>query len=93
MQLLATKNQKSINFNDSYSNDPTKYLSKTELQVLTYIGDGYASGEIAKKMDLAVGTIRNYISAVMRKVGLNNRSQLTRYAFLHGLVPLESSRK
>ena len=93
LQLLAAQSRKFINVNDPYSNDPTRYLSKTELQVLTYIGDGYASSEIAQKMDLAVGTIRNYISAVMRKVGLNNRSQLTRYAFLHGLVPLESSRK
>ena len=66
--------------------DPTKYLSKTELQILTHIGDGHTSEEIAKKMNLAVGTIRNYISSVMRKTGLNNRSQMTRYALQNGLV-------
>ena len=95
LQLIAGFNQHDVqsffekkmlpNFDNK---DPTKYLSKAELQILTYIGDGFASNEIAKKMDLAVGTVRNYISSVMRKTGLNNRSQMARYAFIHGLVPL-----
>ena len=97
LQLLAALNKRGVGIHNIFQgkslsgadqNDPTKYLSKTELQILTYIGDGCASREIAGKMDLAVGTIRNYISSVMRKTGLNNRSQMARYAFLHGLVPL-----
>ncbi|MCL2008394.1 MAG: response regulator transcription factor [Treponema sp.] len=97
LQLLAAINQKGFSAQNYFppkpqtgyqGNDPTKYLTKTELQILTYIGDGFASGEIARRMDLTVGTIRNYISTVMRKTGLHNRSQMARYAFLHGLVPL-----
>ena len=69
-----------------FRRDPIEYLSKMELRILTYIGEGYASGEIAGKLDLAVGTVRNYISSVMRKTGLHNRSQMASFACYHGLV-------
>ena len=68
--------------------DPTDYLSKTELRILVEIGEGHTSNEIAENLGLAVGTVRNCISSVMRKTGLNNRSQMVRYAFGCGLVPM-----
>ena len=68
--------------------DPTRYLSKMELRILAGIGEGHNSGEIARNLNLAVGTVRNYISSVMHKTGLHNRSQMARYAFYYGLVPL-----
>jgi len=67
--------------------DPIEHLSKMELRILTCIGEGHASSEIAKNLNLAVGTVRNYISSVMRKTGLHNRSQMVRYACFYGLVP------
>ena len=73
-----------------YGEDPARYLSRTELRVLVEIGEGHDSTEIAKNLGLAVGTVRNYISSVMRKTGMNNRSQMVRYAYLCGLVPLPS---
>ena len=72
--------------------DPLGYLSKMELRVLTNIGEGYTSGEIASNLNLAVGTVRNYISSVMRKTGLHNRSQMARYALYYGLVSLKTFR-
>ena len=67
--------------------DPARHLSKTELQILTYVGEGNTSNEIAQNLHLAVGTVRNYISAVMHKTGLHSRPQLVRYALKYGLVP------
>ncbi|MCL2318696.1 MAG: response regulator transcription factor [Treponema sp.] len=67
--------------------DPVGYLSKMELRILTFISEGLTSAEIALNLGLAVGTVRNYISSVMRKTGMNNRSQMVRYAFSYGLVP------
>ena len=66
--------------------DPTGYLSKTELQVLTCVGEGNSSDEIAQNLHLAVGTIRNYISSVMHKTGLHSRAQMVHYALKYGLV-------
>jgi len=70
--------------------DPAKYLSRTELRVLVEIGEGHASTEIAENLGLAVGTVRNYISSVMHKTGMNNRPQMVRFAYSCGLVPLTS---
>jgi DNA-binding NarL/FixJ family response regulator len=68
--------------------DPAEYLSKMELRILSFIGEGKSSDEIAMNLGLAVGTVRNYISAVMHKTGMHNRLQLARYSFCYGLVPL-----
>ena len=69
--------------------DPAGYLNKTELRILSCLGEGFASNEIAAALDLAVGTVRNYISALMRKTGFKNRSGMVRYACNYGLVPLD----
>jgi len=69
------------------SQDPAGYLSKMELNILTRIGEGRSSGEIAKSLGLAIGTVRNYISSIMRKTGVSNRSQMTRYAYSYALLP------
>jgi DNA-binding NarL/FixJ family response regulator len=71
-------------------NDPAEYLSKTELRILSYVGEGFTSDEIAKSLGLAIGTVRNYISSVMHKAGLQNRPQMARYAFSCGLVSFNS---
>jgi len=68
--------------------NPTGTLSRSELRILTCIAEGYESTEIAGKLHLAVGTVRNYISSVMRKTGLHNRSQIALYAFWCGIAPI-----
>ena len=67
-------------------NDPAFCLSKTELLILSRIGEGCDSSLIAEELKLAVGTVRNYISLIMRKTGLHTRPRLVRYALRHGLV-------
>ena len=66
--------------------DPVGCLSKTELTILTLLSEGLQSYEIAGLLGLAVGTVRNYISLLMKKLSLKNRTQLVRYAFDYGLV-------
>ena len=68
--------------------NPTENLSRMELRVLAHIGEGLTSDEIAEKLHLTVGTVRNYVSSVMRKTGLRNRSQMARYALCCGIVSL-----
>jgi DNA-binding NarL/FixJ family response regulator len=72
----------------SVKEDPAAYLSKMELRILSHIGEGLTSAEIALKLDLTVGTVRNYVSSVMHKTGLRNRSQMARCAYFYGLAPL-----
>jgi DNA-binding NarL/FixJ family response regulator len=77
-----------IKINNAGLEDPTGYLSKMELRILAHIGEGKTSEETAQDLGLAVGTVRNYVSSVMRKTGMRNRSQMVRYAFFYGIVPL-----
>ena len=70
----------------AYSDDPVGYLSKTELQILTYLSEGLSSKEIAVELNLVIGTVRNNISFLINKLGVKSRTQLVHYAYSHGLV-------
>jgi two-component system response regulator DesR len=48
--------------------------------VLRLAGDGRSSAEIADELHLAEGTVRNYLSEVISKLGAKNRVEATRLA-------------
>jgi DNA-binding NarL/FixJ family response regulator len=60
-------------------------LSRMELQIIRYIGGGLENQEIAEKMRLKIGTIRNHISVILQKTALRNRTQLAIFAVQNGL--------
>lgn len=55
-------------------------LTDQERAVLQLAGDGLRSREIAERLFLSPGTVRNYLSAVMRKTGARNRLEAVRRA-------------
>lgn len=55
-------------------------LSDRERQVLRLAGDGMASADIASSLGLSQGTVRNYLSEAIGKVGAVNRIDATRIA-------------
>jgi DNA-binding NarL/FixJ family response regulator len=61
-------------------------LSRIELQIIRHIGTGLENQEIAEKMRLKMGTIRNHISVILQKTTLRNRTQLAIFAVQHGLA-------
>jgi DNA-binding NarL/FixJ family response regulator len=61
-------------------------LSKTELRIMSYIGEGRSNKEIAEYLRLTAGTVRNYVSSAMHKTGLKDRTQMAIYALINGLV-------
>ena len=75
---------------DPARNDPAGFLSKIELRILRRVGEGYSSNKIAENLGLTAGTVRNYISGIIHKTGLQNRAQLIRYAHSRGIVPLSA---
>jgi DNA-binding NarL/FixJ family response regulator len=50
-------------------------LSPAQLRVLTALADGKLNKQIAAEMDLTEGTVKQHMSAIFRKLGVNNRSQ------------------
>ena len=51
-------------------------LSKNEWKIVQNIGLGLSNKEIAKKMFLSEGTVRNYLSSILSKLNLRDRTQL-----------------
>ena len=58
-------------------------LTDRELDVLRVTGDGYSVAEIAKRLHLASGTVRNYLSSAMQKTQTRTRHEAARYAREH----------
>lgn len=54
-------------------------LSQKEYEVVTLVAEGLSNKEIASEMYLSEGTIRNYISGILEKLGLRDRTQLAVY--------------
>lgn len=59
-------------------------LTDRERQVLRLAGDGKQSGEIAAELNLSEGTVRNYLSEAISKLGAGNRIEAARIARTKG---------
>jgi DNA-binding NarL/FixJ family response regulator len=55
-------------------------LTTREREVLRLIARGYAYKEIATELNIALKTVESHVSAVLRKLQLSNRHQLTKWA-------------
>jgi len=58
-------------------NDP---LNDRERQVLRFAGEGMSAGDIAEQLHLSQGTVRNYLSEAIGKLGVGNRIEAYRLA-------------
>jgi NarL family two-component system response regulator LiaR len=61
-------------------------LSRRELDVLRLLARGLSNAEIAQRLHLTEGTVRNYVSAVLTKLEVSDRTQAAVLALRHGLV-------
>ncbi|MFF5075832.1 response regulator transcription factor [Actinoplanes sp. NPDC000266] len=59
---------------------PRSPLSARELDVLSVAASGVPSREVAARLHLAAGTVRNHISVILRKTGARNRLEAVRLA-------------
>ena len=60
-------------------------LSEQEQRVLALIASGQTNRQIAQSLHLGEGTIRNYVSTVLGKLGVANRAEAAAYATKHNL--------
>ncbi|GAB5426437.1 MAG: response regulator transcription factor [Crocinitomicaceae bacterium] len=61
-------------------------LSEREITVLTLLARGLTNSDIATKLHLAEGTVRNIVSVILNKLAVEDRTQATALAWHHGLV-------
>src|SRR5688572_3874832 len=61
--------------NPQHLPDQLKSLTEQERKILTYIADGLTNRQIAAQMFLAEKTVKNYVSSLLAKLGLERRTQ------------------
>lgn len=64
----------------------TTPLTEREKEVLERVATGASNREIAGELGLSEHTVKNHLKNILQKLHLDNRVQLTRYAFEQGLV-------
>lgn len=65
---------------------PFRDLTERELDVLRLIGQGKSNREIATTLHLTEGTVKGYVSTILAKLQVEDRTQAALYAVRHGLV-------
>jgi DNA-binding NarL/FixJ family response regulator len=63
-------------------------LSERELDVLRLVARGYSNPDIARQLYLSEGTVRNYVSAILTKLEVPDRTRAAVLALRYGLVKL-----
>lgn len=59
-------------------------LTQRERQVVSLISHGRSNKEIARELQLGYSTVKNYVSNILEKLGLNDRTQIALYAIGKG---------
>ena len=58
-------------------------ISRRELEIIRLIADGLSNKEIASQLFLSEGTVRNYLSSILDKLQLRDRTQVAVFYYKH----------
>ncbi|MFB3050622.1 MAG: LuxR C-terminal-related transcriptional regulator [Acidimicrobiia bacterium] len=61
-------------------------LTGRELEVLTLVGEGKTSREIAEQLYISENTVRNHVRNILDKLGLKSRFEAVTWAHREGLI-------
>jgi len=65
--------------------EPRESLTTREAEVLRLIAEGQSNKQIARNLDLTEGTVKGYVSQILAKLHLEDRTQAALYAVRNGL--------
>ncbi len=58
-------------------------ISEKEFEVIQLVAEGFSNKEISQKLFLSEGTVRNYLSTILEKLNLRDRTQLAIFYLKH----------
>ena len=67
-------------------------MSRTEWRIIQEVGYGESNKEIAAKLFLSEGTVRNYLSTILAKLNLRDRTQLAIWSVQTGVTRRDFSK-
>lgn len=94
-ELLSWVEQKIGRFNGPMVSDTDDLfvpLSPREMEILEHVTKGLSNKEIAYKLGISHQTVKNHMTAILRKLRVDDRTQAAVYALRHGWVRLEGTR-
>jgi len=65
---------------------PDTVLTEREDQVLKLVAEGMSSKEIGEALNISLRTVERHRENILAKLGMRDRTQLTRYAIRAGLI-------
>ena len=85
---LSPKMQRSVldALRASKQEDPLRSLTAREREVLCLIGEALSNKEIGRRLNLTEGTVKGYVSTLLEKLGLSDRTEAALLAARQGLV-------
>jgi DNA-binding NarL/FixJ family response regulator len=54
-------------------------FSQREMEIIQAVSEGMSNKEISQKLFISEGTVKNYISSILDKTGLEHRTQIAIY--------------
>ena len=79
-------NKAKVESHPKKSENPGYELTKRELEVLGLIATGATNREIAEKLFVSEGTVKNHVSNILNRLGLRDRIQAAIFAIENNLV-------
>jgi DNA-binding NarL/FixJ family response regulator len=76
---------------DEQSADKFTPLSPREMEILEMVTRGSSNKEIAFRLSISQQTVKNHMTAILRKLHVEDRTQAAVYALRHGWVRLDTS--
>lgn len=64
----------------------TDLLTEREIEILQLVAQGFSNPEISRQLHLAEGTVKNYVSGIIQKIGVRDRVQAAVQARERGLI-------
>lgn len=93
-ELMRWIEQKIGRFGGSLVSDTDELfvpLSPREMEILEHVTKGLSNKEIAYKLGISHQTVKNHMTAILRKLRVDDRTQAAVYALRHGWVRLEGT--
>jgi DNA-binding NarL/FixJ family response regulator len=68
---------------------PATELTRREHEILKLVAEGYSNSQLAKMLWVTEQTVKFHLSNIYRKLDVANRTEASRWAQVHGLLPAQ----